>query len=113
MTFEIYITEMTINQSTEDSVEADLYSEKICTETRNRIRLSLAAYAYEILNKPIMSDADFDQLSKQIDPNQGTRRPDLDKWFRENFNCHTGMWIHDHPEKERLRQILTAYFHKN
>lgn len=82
-----------------------LYNSVVDTETRNRIRLSVAAYAYELLGESIMSDAEFDELAKKIDVTIDTRRPDMDAWFRQNFQPHTGMWIHNHPEKNRLRYL--------
>jgi hypothetical protein len=92
--------------SLEQFLDDDPYSDKVCLETRNRIRLSLAAYAYEVMCMSIMSDEEFDTLAKSIDLSIDTRRPDLDKWFRENFEPHTGMWIYNHPERFRLRQLI-------
>jgi hypothetical protein len=85
--------------------QADPYSEKVCDETRRRIKLSVAAYAYEYMGQPTMTDAEFDKLATSIDLSINTRRPDLDDWFRKNFAPHTGMWIHKHPERYRLKQI--------
>lgn len=82
-----------------------LYSERVDTETRNRIRLSVAAYAYEFMDESLMTDGEFDELAKKIDLSIDTRRPDLDRWFRRNFEPHTGQWIHGHPEKKRLAHI--------
>jgi hypothetical protein len=92
--------------SLEQFLEHDPYSDRVCLETRNRIRLSLAAYAYEVMCVSIISDEEFDTLAKSIDLSIDTRRPDLDKWFRENFEPHTGMWIYSHPERFRLRKII-------
>lgn len=47
---------------------------KFCDETRNRIKLSVAAYAYEFKDNPIMSDADFDELASKIDTSVSTDR---------------------------------------
>lgn len=82
--------------------EDDMYSDVINTETKNRIKLAVAAYAYEVLNLPIMTDGEFDDLAKKIDLTINTRRPDLDKWFRENFSPSTGMWVLNHPDRRRL-----------
>ena len=90
----------------EDFFKDDPYSDGICKETRNRIKVSLAAYSYEVLSQPIMTDADYDALAKSINLDIDTRRPDLDKWFRRNFEPYTGSWIHGHPEKTRLHQLL-------
>ena len=88
------------------------YNQEVDLETRHRIRLSVAAYAYEVMGQPIMTDAEFDKLAKQIDLSINTRRPDMDKWFRENFEPHTGMWIHTHPEKRRLDRLAICILTK-
>lgn len=80
-------------------------------ERYNRIRLSIAAYAYEFKNESIMSDGEFDKLCLQINPNKSTiedshdekqiqRYDILDKFFKEEFSPDTGQWIHKHPELE-------------
>ena len=50
-------------------------------EIRNRIRISVAAYAYEYLDMPIMCDSDFDALSQQIDIKKKTGNEMLDNFF--------------------------------
>lgn len=85
------------------------YSDEIDRETRNRIRLSLAAYGYEFKEESIMTDAEFDRLSRSIDLGVDTRRPDLDKFFREEFNHSTGMWIHKHPELNKIASIYEKF----
>lgn len=67
-------------------------------QTRIRIKLTMAAYAYEYLNRIIMSDSSFDILCQKVDLKINTKRPDLDEWWRKNFSPHTGMWIRSHPE---------------
>jgi hypothetical protein len=83
------------------------YTPEIDRETRNRIRLSLAAYTYEYLDQVIMTDGEFDKLCGEIDLSVNTRRPDLDIWFRKNFDSSTGQWIHNHPELGRIAEIAT------
>ena len=78
----------------------------VCQETRNRIRLSITAYAYEFENETIMSDHEFDALCLKINLSKSTARPDLDEWFRKNFNPATGMWIRQHPEIPKLRGLF-------
>ncbi len=102
---------MNLESFFEDKKE-DLYSEKVDLETRRRSRVAVAAYAYEIIGQPIMTDAEFDTLAKQIDLSINTRRPELDKWFRENFEPHTGMWVHNHPDRRRLDQLATNILSK-
>lgn len=78
-------------------------------EKRRRIRLSLAAYAYEFHDDPIMSDAEFDELAKNIDIRVKTGDSALDKihdeFFREEYSPDTGQWIHKHPFPGRLEWL--------
>lgn len=83
---------------------------KYCKQTRLRIKVALAAYAYEILSQPIMSDGDYDRLAKRINPDKLTGNKVMDDFFRQHFKPHTGMWIHDHPEKSGLANILYRHF---
>ncbi len=85
---------------------------EINQEIRNRIRLSVAAYAYEYMDDPIMSDTDFDKLALKINPNEKTGNRKLDNFFKEHFMPDTGMWIHKHPEKEKLKYIYKEYYKK-
>lgn len=64
----------------------------------------MAAYAYEFLSRIIMSDITFDQMSLQVDLSIDTGRPDLDEWWRRNFDPDTGVWIRSHPELEKIHQ---------
>lgn len=72
-------------------------------ERRRRIRLCLAAYAYEVLDAPIMTDAAFDALARQSDSTIRTGR--LDDWWAEAFEPHTGQWILSHPELTRVARL--------
>ena len=85
---------------------------EINQEIRNRIILSVAAYAYEYMDDPIMSDTDFDKLALKINPNEKTGNRKLDNFFKEHFMPDTGMWIHKHPEKEKLKYIYKEYYKK-
>ena len=79
-------------------------------EIRNRILVSVAAYAYEYLNAPIMSDSEFDALAQQIDLTQDTGNKKLDDFFKNNFIADTGLWIHKHPEKSKLKYLYEEYY---
>jgi hypothetical protein len=79
-------------------------------ERRLRIRLSVAAYAYEYENDSIMSDAEFDDLCKQVNLEQGTGYRKLDSYFRKEFIPDTGMWIRKHPDKQGLANIYHRYY---
>lgn len=84
--------------------------EGVCKETWKRIKIAVAAYAYEFENDPIMSDADFDELASLIDLNIDTGNKLLDKFFREEFDEITGQWIHKHPELEKIRQLYITHY---
>lgn len=83
---------------------------KYCKQTRLRIKISLAAYAYEVLNESIMPDGDYDRLARRIDPSKLTGNKILDDFFRREYSPHTGVWIHGHPDKAGLQNILYRYF---
>ena len=76
-------------------------------ETKRRIQVSVAAYAYEFKHDSIIDDATFDKecLALQDGLVINTTRPDLDQWFRENFDPSTGVWIHDHPELNKIAEL--------
>jgi hypothetical protein len=81
-------------------------------ERRNRIKLSIAAYSYEFENVSIMSDGDFDSLSKKINSNVLTGH-ELDRFFKEEFMPDTGMWIHNHPCLDGIKRLyMLNYFWK-
>jgi len=39
-------------------------------------------------------------------------RPDLDGWWRQNFQPHTGLWIHSHPELDIVRSRYAQYIER-
>lgn len=85
-------------------------------ERRNRIRLTLAAYAYEYDDNPIMSDAEFDELSRKIRPEIKTGGKVHDEFFATKFEPDTGMWIREHPflraVERRYRWNLSKGYYK-
>lgn len=81
------------------------YGTQIEVERRNRIRLSVAAFAYEIVGESIMTDAEFDRLALSIRPQIMTGRINLDAFFLGRFSPDTGMWIHQHPELSKVRDL--------
>ena len=78
-------------------------------ERRRRISLSVATYAYEIADNPIMDDAMWDWTAAQIDRRVPTGHPLLDEFFLTQFSAMTGMWIHQHPELEKIKAIYERY----
>jgi len=79
-------------------------------EIRNRIKLSVAAYAYEMEDDSIMSDADFDNLCREIKVNETTGNEKMDNFFKTEFNSSTGQWIHKHPELNKIAEIYKKYY---
>lgn len=74
-------------------------------QTRLRIRVAVAAYAYEMMDDPIMSDATYDTLARQIDPRKPTCNLLMDRFFRAHFSPHTGSWVRQHPDLAGLHRV--------
>ena len=83
---------------------------EINQEIKNRIKLSIAAYAYEYKSDPIMSDDEFDQLALKINPEEKTGNIKLDNFFRKRFATDTGLWVRRHPELNKLEWLYNEYF---
>lgn len=82
--------------------------EAVERQRRIRIRLALAAYAYEYDNDSIMSDDEFDWLADQVIPSIATGNDKMDKFFREKFIPHSGMWVRSHPEFSKLERLYKS-----
>lgn len=82
-------------------------------EVRRRILVSVAAYGYEFHNVSIMIDAHWDQTAQEINPRMGTCHPVIDEFFATKFSPMTGMWIHEHPELERIKTLFENYYRDN
>lgn len=78
-------------------------------ETQRRVHLTVAAYAYEIESVSLIDDRTFDAECLLVDLAVDTARPDLDRWWRENFDPSTGMWIHQHPELEKVAALFNKF----
>ena len=79
-------------------------------EIRNRIKLSIAAYAYEFLGESVMTDHEYDELSLKINPNEKTGNDMMDEFFKTQFQPDTGMWIRSHPEIKKLEYLYKKYY---
>ena len=75
-----------------------------------RIRLSIAAYAYEIKADSIMEDFQFDSLSLEVDTSIKTGNKKMDKFFETEFDPSTGQWIHKHPELKRIAELYGKHY---
>jgi hypothetical protein len=78
-------------------------------EIRNRIQVAAAAYAYEVMNDPIMSDADYDALALKIRPEVKTGNDVLDNFFATKYDPNTGSWVHQHPDIEGLKVVISIF----
>lgn len=74
-----------------------------------RIRIAIAAYAYEVENNSIMSDADFDKLCQQVDPMISTGNAEMDAFFEDRFDPSTGLWIFQHPQIEGIKRLYREH----
>ena len=112
--------------SVEDFMEFTVpqWGTEVQIERRNRIKLSIAAYAYEFGKPNTMTDAEFDALSAKINPNiettsditdpkQKARYRDLDNFFSIEYSNYTGQWIHKHPELDLVEKTYRKFYGKS
>jgi len=81
-------------------------------EVWRRIRLSVAAYAYEYLDESIMSDAEFDKMCREVDLKIDTGNKKMDNFFKKHFDPSTGQWIRKHPELNKIADRYIRYYKK-
>ena len=79
-------------------------------QRRNRILVSVYAYAYEFDDSALVSDAEYDRLARSIDPSIATGHGPLDQFFKQHYSPDTGMWIHHHPYLADIIRIYKRYF---
>lgn len=79
-------------------------------EIRNRIRLSVYAYAYEFEDDSLISDTEFDSLCIQINPSESTGNRKMDNFFKKHFDPSTGMWIRKHPDLNGIKRVYEKYY---
>jgi tRNA/tmRNA/rRNA uracil-C5-methylase (TrmA/RlmC/RlmD family) len=77
-------------------------------ERRRRIRVSVWAYAYELLDVSLVSDEQFDRECRLVDPKVSTGHRRLDEFFRKHFADYTGQWVRLHPDQARLAALTRA-----
>lgn len=90
--------------------EKPTWGSEIEKQIRLRIRLSIAAYAYEKCDDSIISDAEFDKKCLEINPKIETGNKKLDDFFRSEFDPSTGQWIHKHPELHKIAELYKKYY---
>lgn len=90
--------------------EKPVWGTDVELEVRRRIQLSVAAYSYEYEDESIMSDAEFDKMCLEIQPNMMTGNSRMDRFFKSHFDPSTGQWIRKHPEINRIKQLYNDYY---
>lgn len=109
--------------SIEGFLEEPKWGKLVEVERRNRIKLAIAAYSYEMESDSIMSDGDFDKLCLEINPQMSTvsdltdpkqikRYKALDRFWASQFQPDTGQWIYYHPEIELVKKTYHKYYKK-
>lgn len=90
--------------------EPKKWGSKVEREVRRRIKLCVAAYAYEVLNTEIISDTVFDKMCLEVDLKVDTGNKVLDGYFKKHFDPSTGQWIHKHPELDKIATLYNTYY---
>lgn len=90
--------------------EPEVWGSEVEIQRRLRIKLSIAAYAYEFMDNSIMTDAEFDQQCLKVNVSIDTGNKKLDDYFKKEFNPSTGQWIHSHPELHLIKEIYFKYY---
>ena len=88
------------------------WGSKVEKEVRRRIKLSVAAYAYEFKDAQIISDAEFDKMCLEVDVKVDTGNKVMDSFFKKHFDPSTGQWIHKHPELAKIAQLYERFYNK-
>lgn len=96
--------------SLESFFQKDVWGSEVEQEVRRRIKLSVAAYAYELLDESIMSDAEFDKMCLEVNLMLDTGNKVCDSYFIECFDPSTGQWIRNHPELTKIADLYVKYY---
>lgn len=80
-------------------------------EIHRRIKIAVYAYAYEIEHVNLVDDYVYDALALTIQPAMSTGHSRLDSFFLHHFDPSTGMWIHRHPELDKVAQLYRDRYH--
>ena len=67
---------------------------------RDRIRVAVFAYCYEILNISLISDHEYDILAKNVLDSvaESTGNEKYDTFFKTHYVDYSGIWIRKHPD---------------
>lgn len=90
--------------------EPQKWGSKVEKERRRRIKLAVAAYAYEFKDAEIISDAEFDKMCLEVNVKVDTGNKIMDGFFKKHFDSSTGQWIHKHPELDKIAQLYERFY---
>lgn len=79
-------------------------------ERRRRFKLLIWAYAYEFRSHSIVPDAVFDAEAAKIDVRMDTGNAAQDFWWRGWFEPFTAIWIHNHPDLDKIRKVYEEHY---
>lgn len=84
-------------------------------EVKRRIDIAVWAYAYEVMDAPLVDDSVFDLECMFVDLTVRTGNVVMDTFFEQEFNPSTGLWILKHPNIEGVKRIYKIKLdsHKN
>jgi hypothetical protein len=82
-------------------------------ERRNRIMVSVWAYAYEIMDDSLVSDEVFDQTCLKIQSKMPTDNAIMDEFFATEFSPDSGVWIYKHPDHKGVVNLYQHMTGKN
>ena len=83
-----------------------MWGTEVEIERKRRIDVAAWAYAYEVENDSLVTDAVFDSECLKVNVTLSTGNKKLDTFFRKHFQPDTGLWVHKHPDKEGLRRVI-------
>jgi len=79
-------------------------------ERRNRIRICIAAYAYEFKGRSILTQFDFDELCDRIHPDVDTGNLEIDQFFKTKYLPYQTSWIHWYPELDEIEKFYSSLY---
>jgi hypothetical protein len=98
--------------SLEEFFDSPKWGSVVEKQVRLRIKLCVAAYAYECENTSIITDAEFDGMCLLVDLKVATGNKKIDTYFKRYFDHSTGQWIHKHPELNKIRNLYQMFYKK-
>lgn len=73
-------------------------------ERRRRVVITWWAFCYEVKDDPRVTDNEYDHMARAVDLSVDCGDGDIEEWFKTNFLPHSGIWVLNHPELDRLEK---------